>query len=220
MRLIKQLKEKSRFKKYEQFMEFCNPTKKNLVLDVGVTDTEFNCSDNQLERSYPFRQNITGLGIWDLTEFSKRYPGVKAVTYDGKRFPFKDNSFDYLWSNAVIEHVGNRGCQELFLAEIFRVTKKKIFFTTPDRGFPVELHTQLPFVHWLPKKISDILYIKVQKKWAAGNYMHLLYKKDLEKLLDKMKQKYSFKYQIMKNRLFGFNVTFSVLVSLDKNYNP
>jgi hypothetical protein len=25
-----------------------------------------------------------------------------------------------------------------------------VVFTTPNRGFPVELHTFLPFVHWLP----------------------------------------------------------------------
>ena len=33
--------------------------------------------------------------------------------------------------------------------ELCRVSKR-VFVTTPNRMFPLEVHTLLPFVHWLP----------------------------------------------------------------------
>lgn len=44
-----------------------------------------------------------------------------VVYYDGGRFPFADNEFDYVICSHVIEHVENI---EYFLQEMFRVAKK------------------------------------------------------------------------------------------------
>ena len=40
----------------------------------------------------------------------------------------------------------------MFVRECCRVARKWVFLTTPNRWFPVEFHTVLPVVHWLPKK--------------------------------------------------------------------
>ncbi len=45
------------------------------------------------------------------------------------------------------------GQQIRLVRECARVAKKSIFLTTPNRWFPVEFHTVLPLVHWLPKPI-------------------------------------------------------------------
>jgi hypothetical protein len=37
------------------------------------------------------------------------------------------------------------------VAECARVARKGFCLTTPNRWFPVEFHTQLPLLHWLPK---------------------------------------------------------------------
>jgi hypothetical protein len=37
------------------------------------------------------------------------------------------------------------------LAESRRVARRGAFHTTPDRWFPVEVRTQLPLLHWLPR---------------------------------------------------------------------
>ncbi len=68
-------------------------------------------------------------------------------------WPFADDSFDYVHSSAVIEHVGNRFNQMAFMAEARRVARKGVFITTPNRWFPIEFHTVLPLVHWLPTAI-------------------------------------------------------------------
>ena len=53
----------------------------------------------------------------------------------------------------MIEHVGSYSEQKKFIKECYRITKKDIFITTPYRFFPIEMHTKLPLIHFLPKKI-------------------------------------------------------------------
>lgn len=210
--IFQKLMIKSRTTKYNQFIKFCNPDKKDRILDVGVQNTEYKNSDNFLERKYPFKKNITALGVQKLKDFSKRYPEIKTITYNGKIFPFKNNSFDFIWSNAVLEHVGNTARQELFMSEMLRVAKYKIFFTTPNKSFPFELHTKLPFFHWLKKENTDKIYAKLGKKWATGDYMYLLNKKDLIKMLNKFRNKYNFEYKIVNNKIMGITATFTILI--------
>ena len=61
------------------------------------------------------------------------------------------NAFDYVHSSAVIEHVGSYANQQRMVGECLRVARKGICLTMPNRWFPIEVHTQLPLVHWLPK---------------------------------------------------------------------
>ncbi len=69
---------------------------------------------------------------------------------DGRDLPFGDAEFDVGFSNAVVEHVaGGREGQRQFVHELCRVAQR-VFVTTPNRRFPLEVHTLLPFVHWLP----------------------------------------------------------------------
>jgi hypothetical protein len=74
-----------------------------------------------------------------------------VVLGDGTSLPFADQSFDLVFSNSVIEHVGNRAQQARFAAEIARVGKQ-YWVQTPNRYFPLEQHLWTPFVHWLPRR--------------------------------------------------------------------
>lgn len=73
-----------------------------------------------------------------------------VILGDGTRLPFADQSFDLVFSNSVIEHVGDVAAQARFAAEIGRVGKG-YWVQTPNRFFPVEQHMWTPFVHWLPR---------------------------------------------------------------------
>jgi len=77
-------------------------------------------------------------------------PGVELVYGDGTNLPFADQSFDLVFSNSVIEHVGGAARQARFAAEIQRVAPR-CWLQTPDRWFPVEAHLWTPFIHFLPK---------------------------------------------------------------------
>jgi ubiquinone/menaquinone biosynthesis C-methylase UbiE len=67
--------------------------------------------------------------------------------------PFEHDAFDFVHSSAVLEHVGSREQQARFLREAWRVARKGIFIATPDRRFPIEFHTLLPVIHWLPMRL-------------------------------------------------------------------
>jgi hypothetical protein len=75
------------------------------------------------------------------------------VAGDGRMLPFRDASFDIVFSNSVIEHVGDVESQRRFAAEIMRVGRA-YWVQTPNRRFPVEQHLLTPFIHWLPKPIQ------------------------------------------------------------------
>jgi len=72
------------------------------------------------------------------------------VVADGRYLPFAGKSFDVVYSNSVVEHLGTYENQALFAAECRRVGKR-YYVQTPNRGFPVEPHLITPFVHWLPR---------------------------------------------------------------------
>ena len=76
---------------------------------------------------------------------------VPVVFGDGTALPFANQSFDVVFSNSVIEHVGDAAQQEQFAAEIARVGKK-YWVQTPNLYLFVEQHLWTPFLHWLPKR--------------------------------------------------------------------
>jgi hypothetical protein len=72
------------------------------------------------------------------------------VAGDGRALPFRDGAFDIVFSNSVIEHVGDAASQRRFAAEIARVGRG-YWVQTPNRWFPVEQHLLTPLIHWLPR---------------------------------------------------------------------
>jgi SAM-dependent methyltransferase len=146
---------RSRERKLRLFLELFHPGPGTTVVDVGVTDAPFaahggGSSDNFFEALYPWPGQITAVGRTGLDRFAAAFPEVTAVQADGRDLPFADGQFDLGFSNAVVEHVaGGRDEQRRFLAELCRVAER-VFVTTPNRFFPVDPHTLLPFVHWLP----------------------------------------------------------------------
>jgi len=81
---------------------------------------------------------------------------VRLVAADGCALPFKPCAFDWVFSNAVIEHVGSWEKQRQFAQEVRRVAKKGYFVATPNRHFPVEPHTLLPFYQFMPPGLQRV----------------------------------------------------------------
>ena len=196
----------NRRRKWRRFVELFQPTSELRVLDVGYSDEEYSENDNFLEKHYRWPEQITALGIETPNQFRARYPQVDVVQYDGRDFPFDDNEFDVCWSNAVIEHVGNRERQLKFLSEINRVSKAA-YITTPNRFFPIEVHTRMPLLHFLPKPMFDGYLKCVGMDWAAGDYMHLMSRRDLTRLLTAAGIS---GYDLYQNRLGPFVLDFVV----------
>jgi hypothetical protein len=67
----------------------------------------------------------------------------------------------------VLEHVASREQQAQFLRELWRVARKSVFVTTPNRWFPIEYHTVLPLVHWLPPETFRALLRRIGRSFFA-----------------------------------------------------
>ena len=187
MRLADAISLRSRRRKLRLFLDEVRPTAATTVLDVGVDEVssgeaggETGCSThNLLEERYPWPEQLTALGLHDGTRFRERYPGIRYVQGDACALPFADGSFDVVHSNAVIEHVGGRERQEAFVREALRVGRR-VFVTTPNRWFPLEVHTLLPLVHWLPEELAHRAYDLTGRGFGKEN--HLLGPSDLRAL--------------------------------------
>ena len=166
-------------------MERFRPDERTRVLDVGVTDAPYGADDgahpseNFFEALYPWPEQVTAVGLADFPRFRAAFPAVRFVQADGRSLPFADGEFDLGVSNAVVEHVGGRDDQRAFVHELCRVAEH-VFVTTPNRWFPVEVHTLVPFVHWLPKRHADRAFRALGKPDAAG--LHLLDARDFRAL--------------------------------------
>jgi hypothetical protein len=152
-RVASRVSMRSRERKLQLFLDLLQPGPETTVVDVGVTDAPFGAgsTDNFFEALYPWPERITGVGHTELERFAAAFPQVRAIRADGRDLPFRNAEFDVGFSNAVVEHVaGGRDGQRQFVHELCRVSRR-VFVTTPNRRFPLEVHTLLPFVHWLPK---------------------------------------------------------------------
>lgn len=162
MYISEKIFEKNRKKKLNLFCKELMPTTKTQILDFGFNAIEYSKVDNYLEKHYIYPNNITAIIIEESQKFSKKYPQVKALKYDGIIIPFVNRQFDVVWSNAVLEHVGDYVKQLAFIKELNRVGKT-IFMTTPNKYFSIEIHTRIPLLHLLSRSIFNKLLILFKK---------------------------------------------------------
>ena len=169
-----------------KFMEVMKPQPNHTILDVGVTIDDQYPESNFFEKMYPYKEKIVCVGTEDGGHLEQKYPGIKFIkVFSGSLLPFEDKNFDVAFSNAVIEHVGSVESQRAFVKEIIRVSKS-FFITTPNRWFPIEFHTALPLLHWLPKKFyREVLFLLGEKYWNKEENLNLLSKREFRNLFPK-----------------------------------
>ena len=80
--------------------------------------------------------------------------GVQFLRGDAMTLPLADASADVILCAQVYEHVPD---DRILFAEMRRVLKPGgvVFFSGPNRLFPIEPHYFLPFLHWLPPRVAD-----------------------------------------------------------------
>jgi hypothetical protein len=160
---------RSRRSKFRLFMETFRPDEATTIVDVGVADSGFGegggsaSTYNFLEAMYPWRRRITAVGLVELPHFQQAFPDVAWVRADGRDLPFDDDAFDIAFSNAVVEHVGGEDEQRAFVSELCRVARG-VFVATPNRWFPIDVHTLMPVVHWLPDGARGTLLSRLGKE--------------------------------------------------------
>ena len=128
---------------------------KNLkILDFGVSDSSNKDANPFLKFLNKKKRNtIYGCGLDEVSDVKKNYKNLNYTKIiQNKNLPYKDNYFHISLSHAVFEHVGGDKKKIFYLSELIRVSEN-IFISIPNRYFPIEHHSNIPFLGYLPKKI-------------------------------------------------------------------
>jgi ubiquinone/menaquinone biosynthesis C-methylase UbiE len=141
----------ARRKMYQRFLSETAIQPGETLLDVGATSDQSYEASNYIEAWYPHKDRITAVGLDDASFLEAQFPGITYRRADGRKLPFHSGTFDVVHSSAVLEHVGGFDEQREFVNELVRVARRVVFLTTPNRWYPIEFHSLLPFLHWLPK---------------------------------------------------------------------
>lgn len=79
--------------------------------------------------------------------------------YDGLKLPYADASFDFVFSQQVLEHVAPSAIDSYYSEEArVLVTGGIAYHQVPHRLVPYDSHTRTWFVHYLPLPVAQRLY--------------------------------------------------------------
>lgn len=95
---------------------------------------------------------ITILNIEDKQQASDgRFVFMQGDARDVRHLP--DDSFDFVHSNSLIEHVGRWEDVKRAAREIRRLAPA-YYVQTPNFWFPIDPHSNMPLLHWLPQPLQ------------------------------------------------------------------
>jgi len=128
------------------------------VLDVGGTETVWKTI------GFANKQEIK-ITILNVVPTEVSYDNVSFVLGDGRNMhQFEEKQFDVVYSNSVIEHVGDYADIRRMAEEVRRVGKR-YFLQTPNRYFPIEPHFVFPFFQFLPRVLQTALVQNFSLGW-------------------------------------------------------
>lgn len=141
---------KARARRSQQFVATFPELAEMDVLDLGGTYASW-------ERLPTRPRSVTTLnpelaGPYDVDWFT-------AVGGDACEPPpeVEETSFDLVFSNSVIEHVGDKARRQQFADVVHRLADRH-WIQTPNRAFPIEPHVLFPFHQFLPKTPQALVY--------------------------------------------------------------
>lgn len=107
--------------------------------------------------SYFSQLNGVEVHAVDVTDERQVTEGFQFQRVQGTALPFADETFDFVISNHVVEHVGNATEQVHHLNEIFRCLEPggTFYFAVPNRWRLIEPHYKLPLLSWLPDNLAS-----------------------------------------------------------------
>ena len=208
--LIKKIIEKERNKFFIILKKKTHYTDSKKIIDIGTTPN-LNKFNNIILDKLKNNKNVTSLSNLDCKILSKKYPNIKKfIKCEIKKNNLCDSSFDIVHSNATIEHIGSYKNQLLFIKECLRISKKFVFIQTPNRFFPIDFHTLLPLVHWLPKFIHrEFLKLINLNFYSKEKNLNLLCKKNLTRMCKDLRLK---KFEIVEHKFFFFTSNLILIV--------
>lgn len=186
-----------RKKRFSLFKSFVEENYKNAkpsclrIIDVGGTPVIWEKYLSTLEKALP--ETSFEVAVVNIKKFKTNCSKIKSLVVDAKDMKqFRDREFDIVFSNSLLEHVGDRHAQLLVAKEMLRVGKR-YFVQTPNFYFPIEPHFLFPCFQFLPQLVKVWLVTNFALGWRKKlpdrssaakliNSVNLLRKKQLIEL--------------------------------------
>ena len=181
------------------------------MLDIGTVDDDSLESSNFFLKRFGHIRIRKSISNQKINNQKLSMSLKKSITSDFSKDDLKNFKSDLVISSATIEHVGNFSNQKKMLDNVISFTEKVFFITTPNRFFPIDFHTKIPFIHMLPKKIHRlILKIIGLKEYAKEKNLNLMSKKNIKFLINDSK-KNDFNISTFEIKLFGMTSNLIIL---------
>lgn len=182
-----------RRRRFQQFFARMDVPDDSVILDVGGLPYDW------LELG--FRGRVICVSLSKIREGEYGEGNVTYSRQDATELPYADQSFDVVYSNSLLEHVGHEN-QETVAKEIRRVGKY-YWVQTPHRNFPLEPHYRAPFFYQMPYSLRKFV-ATYWTSWIRKNNhylgeldtIHLLTNGELQTLFPEA--------EIVKEKFFGF----------------
>jgi hypothetical protein len=158
--IYSRLSPRFRARRLQWFTDVFPPLPQSTVLDVGGYPWFWKDAAGSYKITLLNPHVLPGLA----DQFGDKF---EYVVGDGCRLGYSDRSFDIVFSNSVIEHVGSYERQQAFAAEARRVGRA-LWIQTPAREFFIEPHLLTPFIHFLPLSLQAHL-LRYGTVWGLMN---------------------------------------------------
>ena len=178
------------------------------ALDIGTTNDQDYQSSNFLIKNLKNISEFKSISDQYIDDnfFSKILK--KSITDNFTNEEIDNFKSDLVISNATIEHVGNFESQIKIVKNVAKFARKFFVITTPNRYHPLDFHTKLPFIHWLPKNVHRYLLNFIGLNYfAKEENLNLFSEQDLNVC---MKETGIKNYEIFYINLLGFKSNFLI----------
>jgi SAM-dependent methyltransferase len=153
-----------RRRRMASFVAFMEVRENAAVLDLGGQPMIWSTVNPKL--------NITILNLPGIAQ--QHFSSHHTITYvEGDACAvsgFGDDSFDIVFSNSVIEHVGDGKKQREFAREVMRLGRS-YWVQTPSRHFPIEAHSGMPFWWHYPQWLQRYFISRWRRKLPSWTEM-------------------------------------------------
>ncbi len=148
-----------RQRRFELFRSLLKPGPEPFtILDVGGTPAFWRAMGFDASSQY-------SVVLLNRTLPDRVPPGFRALVGDAADLSqFEDGEFDVVFSNSVIEHLGDFESQRRMASEVQRVGLQ-YFVQTPNRFFPLEPHYLVPCFQFFPVRVQVELIRRFDLGW-------------------------------------------------------
>ena len=133
------LRRRWRSRRMEAFLRLMQIPARARIIDLGGSMSMWELIDHD------YQVTLVNRSRWALPQSPHKYRIEVADACDLHGL-FADQSFDLVFSNSTIEHLGGPERRQQFAAEVLRLAPAW-WIQTPCGSFPIEAHTGLPF-YW------------------------------------------------------------------------